>query len=291
MATAELILDSKSFLGEGPIWDAESGKLWWINIFAGELSCFNPTSGENKTYQMGQQIGTVVLQKSGGVAVALENGFYSFDPETEKLTPICDPESDQSENRFNDGKCDPAGRFWAGTMQKIEEEATGSLYCLEGDGTCHKRETNISISNGIVWSTDASTMYYIDSPTRRIDRFQYDRETGDISDRQTAFELPEGMGYPDGMSIDADDNLWVALWAGWGVAKFNPQTGELLEKLDLPVANVTACAFGGDDLSELFITTAQKGNSDEELANQPLAGSLFHAKTNVTGTLFPKFDR
>lgn len=291
MPNAELLLDSKVFLGEGPLWDVEKKSLWWINIFAGELFCFDPVSGENSKFELGQQIGTVVLQESGGVAVALEEGFFSFDPATKQLTPIADPESDKAGNRFNDGKCDPAGRFWAGTMEKVEEQATGALYCLEADGTCHQRETGIFISNGITWTSDAKTMYYIDSPTRKVDAYDFDNSTGEISNRRTAIAIPEGMGYPDGMSIDADDNLWIAMWDGWGVAKFDPRTGEFLEKIELPVANVTACAFGGDDLKDLYITTARKGIAEEDLEKQPLAGSLFHAKVDVTGTTFPKFKR
>lgn len=291
MAEANLVLDSKVFLGEGPLWDAEKKSLWWINIFEGELFCFHPESGENTQYKMGQQIGTVVLQESGGVAVALENGFYSFDPESSELTAIADPESDKPGNRFNDGKCDPAGRFWAGTMEKVEEQATGALYCLEGSGACECKETGIFISNGIVWTADQKTMYYIDSPTRKVDAYDYDVDSGQITNRRTAFEIPEGMGYPDGMSIDADNNLWIAMWAGWGVVKFDPKNGEVLEKIELPVANVTACAFAGDDLNELYITTARKGNSEEELAKQPHAGSLFHAKVDVIGTTFQEFKR
>lgn len=289
--TADLVLDSKVFLGEGPLWDAENKHLWWINIFAGELYRFDPASGSNEKYEMGQQIGTVVLQESGGVAVALENGFYSFNPDSQELHPIVDPEPNKPGNRFNDGKCDPAGRFWAGTMEKVEEQATGSLYSLEGNGEWTCRETNISISNGITWTSDQKTMYFIDSPTRQVDAYDYDVATGQISNRRTAIQIPEGLGYPDGMSIDADDNLWVAMWSGWCVAKFDPRTGQLLQKVDLPVANVTACAFTGENLDELLITTARKGNTDEELEKQPHAGSLFHAKVDVTGTTIPKFRR
>ena len=291
MAIAELALDAKVFLGEGPLWDAEQHKLWWINIFEGELFCFDPGSGDNQRYEMGQQIGTVVQQKSGGLAVALENGFYSFDPQTAKLTPIADPESDKPGNRFNDGKCDPAGRFWAGTMEKAEDQATGALYCLSGTGDCSRKQTGIFISNGITWTRDRQTMYYIDSPTRKVDAFDFDVASGDLANRRTVIEIPEGLGYPDGMAIDCNDHLWVAMWGGWCVAKFDPQSGELLEKIDLPVANVTACAFAGDNLDELYITTARKGNTEEELEKQPHAGSLFHARVDVQGTTFAKFDR
>lgn len=151
--------------------------------------------------------------------------------------------------------------------------------------------SDIAISNGIVWTSDRSTMYYIDSPTRRVDAFDYHPDTGEISNRRTAFEIPDGLGYPDGMSIDAEDRLWVALWNGWSVVRFDPQNGKLLDRIELPVANVTACAFGGPELNELYITTARKGTSDEELEKQPHAGGLFRVKVDVRGTLFPPFDR
>ena len=289
MSQANLVLDTRVFLGEGPIWDQEQEKLWWINIFRGELYCFDPKRNENTRYSMGQQIGTVVLRESGGLAVALEKGFYGFDPTDGELNLILDPEPDHPGNRFNDGKCDPTGRYWAGTMEKAEEKATGSLYCLDQQGKCHARETGIFISNGITWTQDGKTMYYIDSPTRKVDAYEFDLETGNISSRRTAIEIPEGLGYPDGMAIDVNDDLWIAMWGGWCVAKFDPRNGKLLETIDLPVANVTACAFGGAELNELFITTARKGIPDEELGKQPHAGSLFHAVTDVTGTTFAKY--
>ena len=276
-----LALDAKASLGEGPIWDPRLQVLWWIDITLKRLHQFNPANQTHQTFELGQMIGTVVPRKKGGLMLATEQGFVAYDPDSQSLAPLTDPESDRPETRFNDGKCDPAGRFWAGTMARDESAGAGSLYCLETDGRCTRKLGDITVANGIVWTADTSTMYYIDSPTRRIDAFDFDPRSGDLSGRRTAVEIPEGMGYPDGMSIDSEDNLWVGLWAGWAVGHFDPRTGKLLSTLDIPSANVTACAFGGPNLEDLYITTARERSGDP--AKQPHAGGLFRARPGVRG--------
>ncbi len=284
MAAANLILDVQATLAEGPIWDTRENVLWWIDINECRLHRFDPATNENKTFDIGQKVGTVVPRASGGLMLAVESGFAAYDPASGKLDLVADPESHLPLNRFNDGKCDPAGRFWAGTLEIVEEDMTaGSLYCLYPDGRVERRVPDVGISNGIVWTSDKKTMYFIDSPTRRVDAFDYDNETGEISNRRTAIELPEGMGYPDGMAIDSEDKLWVALWAGWGVARFDPTTGDLLEKIDVQASQVTACAFGGPELKDLYITTARRDLEGEALNDQPDAGGLFHIKLDVAG--------
>lgn len=294
MTTATLLLDTQSTLGEGPIWDPREHVLWWIDINEHLLHRYAPHDGQshggpdgverNETYDIGQRIGTVVPRVSGGLMLAVEHGFASYDPATQDLKILADPEAHLPGNRFNDGKCDPAGRFWAGTLQSVEEDMTaGTLYCMYPDGHVEPRVPRVGISNGIVWTSDKKTMYFIDSPTRRVDAFDYDDATGDITNRRTAIELPEGIGYPDGMTIDAEDKLWVALWAGWGVARFDPASGKLLEKIDVPASQVTACALGGPDLTDMFITTARRDLTGSDLEHQPHAGGLFHAKVALPG--------
>jgi sugar lactone lactonase YvrE len=284
MTQATLILDAQATLGEGPIWDARENVLWWIDINECRLHRFDPATKNNTTYDIGQRVGTVVPRASGGLMLAVQNGFAAYDPATQQLTMIADPEAHLPTNRFNDGKCDPAGRFWAGTLQLVEEDMTaGSLYCLYPDGRIERRVSEVGISNGIVWTSDKKTMYFIDSPTRRVDAFDYDNATGEIRNRRTAIALPEGIGYPDGMSIDAEDKLWVALWAGWGVARFDPLTGELLDKIDVQASQVTACAFGGPELKDLYITTARRDLNSTALKDQPAAGGLFHVRVDVAG--------
>ena len=281
---AELTLDAKTQLGEGSIWDSRIGILWWLDIPGKKLFRFDPKTGENREWAMPLQVGTVVPRKARGLVLAMENGFSFFDPETETFEPIVDPESDIPTNRFNDGKCDPAGRFWAGTMaMKGERQGKGSVYCLYPDQTVQKKISQVSVSNGICWSLDASTLYYIDSPTRRVDAYTFDNETGEISEQRTAIEIPEGTGMPDGMTMDENGNLWVAQWGGYRVACYNPNTGKQEEQIDIPTGSVTSCAFGGDSLETLYVTTASTGFDDEKWQAEPHGGGLFEAQPGVKG--------
>lgn len=279
----ELVLDTQSALGEGAIWNYKTSELMWVNITDKVLNFYNPFLNYNKELLTGQMIGTVVPAESGKLIVALENGFYQLDPETGSKLFIANPEEDKSGNRFNDGKCDPSGRLWAGTMNKEGQQGSGALYRLDPDTAVHKMIDKVSISNGIVWSLDHRKMYYIDTPTRKVTVWDYKNETGDISNPQTAIEVPEEMGYPDGMTIDAEGNLWIALWNGSAVGCWNPATGELIRTIDVPAKNVTSCAFGDKDLGTLYITTARQGTSEEELEKFPHAGGLFKTRPGVKG--------
>ena len=280
---AELIVDAKAELGEGPIWDPRSKVLLWVNILGKQLRMYDPVSDADRVIELDQMPGTVVLRAKGGLMLALEGGFASFDPDTNAIEFITDPESDKPGNRFNDGKCDPAGRFWAGTMPYDAEAASGALYCLDTDGTSKKMISDVYCSNGIAWTADRKTMYYIDSVTRNVDAFDYDLATGDIANRRTVISVPESDGMPDGMAIDTEDKLWVAQWGGWRVAHWDPLTGQMIDMVELPVSQVSACWFGGEDLDELYITTARTRLTDEALAKEPLAGGLFKARVGVKG--------
>lgn len=279
----ELVIDSKSELGEGAIWNYRTGELMWVNIKGKILNFYNPVSGLNKEMLTGQMVGTVVPAESGQVLVALQNGIYSLDPETGTKKLLADPEADKPDNRFNDGKCDPAGRLWAGTMSLVGAKQAGALYRFDPDTSIHKMVDGVGTSNGIVWSADKTKMYYIDTPTRQVMGYDYDNETGDISHPKVAVEIPEGAGYPDGMTIDEEDNLWVALWGGSAVVCFNPENGELIRKIEVPAKNVTSCAFGGNDLGTLYITTARESTSDEDLQKFPHAGGVFKIRPGVKG--------
>jgi len=280
---AELVLDTKSELGEGAIWNYKTGELIWVNIKGEILNFYNPKTESNREMFTGQMIGTVVPAESGKVMVALQNGIYSYAPDSGAKKLIVDPEADKPDNRFNDGKCDPAGRFWVGTMSLVGAKNAGALYRLDADSTIRKMIDGVGISNGIVWLADKTKMYYIDTPTRKVMGYDYDNETGDISNPKVAVEIPDGIGYPDGMTIDKKDNLWVALWGGSAVACFNPENGELLRKIEVPAKNVTSCTFGGDDLGTLYITTARESTSDEDLERFPHAGGVFKVRPGVKG--------
>ena len=216
MIQARNVLSAQLTLGEGPLWDDQEQVLWWIDVEEGLVFRYDPTTKFNKRFELGQRVGTVVLQDNGRVLLAVENGFASFDPQNETLDIISDPEADLPDNRFNDGKCDPAGRFWAGTMNlDPDNHSTGALYSLDGQFTVTKHLYDVGVSNGIVWSADAKTMYYVDSMRGVIDAFDYDREQGAITNRRAVFQVPKELGVADGMAIDSEGRLWVAFWGGW----------------------------------------------------------------------------
>jgi sugar lactone lactonase YvrE len=279
----ELILDSKSKLGEGAIWNHKTGELLWIDIEGEILNFYNPKLGNNREMFTGQRIGTVVPTNSDKVLVALEEGIYYLDPGTGTKSFIINPEENSEGFRFNDGKCDPKGRFWAGTMSTRGEKEAGVLYRIDPDSTVNKMIENVSISNGIVWSNDELAMFYIDTPTQQVKKYDYNKETGEINNPQTVIEIPKEMGAPDGMTIDEDGNLWIALWGGSAVGCWNPESGELIQEIEVPAKNVTSCAFGDDDLKTLYITTARIGTSDEDLKRFPEAGGLFKTRLGVKG--------
>jgi len=276
----ELVLDAKAELGEGAIWDDARALLYWVDIVGCSAHVYDPASNSDRAIDIGELVGTVVPRASGGLMLALEHGFAHLELPSGKLDRICDPERGVSTNRFNDGKCDPAGRFWAGTMGKA---GSGRLYCLFPDLTAKVMLEGVTTSNGIAWDLDAKTMYYIDTPTQKVDAFDYDLDTGAISNRRTVVTVPGDMGHPDGMTVDAEGKLWVAHWDGWHVHRWDPKGGELMESIPVPAARATSCAFGGPDLDELYITTARAGIDDSALGEQPHAGGLFRARPGVRG--------
>ena len=263
-------------LGEGPVWDHRTQQLWWVDITPGLLHCFDPKTKENKSYSLGQMLGAAVPCQEGGFVLALQHGLGFFSPETGDLKIITDPEHDRPLNRFNDGKCDPAGRFWAGTMMITPpREAEGSLYCLDTDLRVEKKLSGIKISNGLAWTKDNSTFYYIDTLTQKLQAFEYDLRSGAISRGETVLKfLPEE--FPDGMCIDDQDNLWIAFYGSSKVSCYNPRTGRQLAQIDVPAERTTSCAFGGKELDTLYITSAaEKGD--------PLGGALFSLQPGVKG--------
>ncbi len=283
MIEAELALDAKALLGEGPWWNTRTQQLYWVDIEGNAFHVFDPTTGHDRKIDVGQMIGCCVGRKSGGVVLALQNGFYALNLETEKLTPLVDPESHLPENRFNDGKCDSRGRLWAGTTRVQHDEQAGFLYRLDADLTVNRKLDDVWISNGLAWSLDDKTMYYIDSPTSEIVAFDFDARSGELANERLVIEIPEGGGSPDGMTIDEEGMLWVALWDGWRVIRVNPELGEIIDEVRLPVARPTSCVFGGASLDDLYITTASTRMPAEELAKQPLAGGIFRCKPGVRG--------
>jgi sugar lactone lactonase YvrE len=287
---AELVLDAKALLGEGSIWHPEENKLYWVDIEGKALHIYDPLTKEDKQFPLGSRVGTVVPVKGSGALVALQSGIHKIDTRNGKLSFITNPLSDTVNLRFNDGKCDPSGRFWVGTLAMDSRKKGALLYRMDNDKSIHMMLDSVSISNGIVWTADKKTMYYNDTPTGTIQGFDYDDKTGAISNRRVVVRIPRGGGGPDGMTIDADGNLWVALWGSGTVGKYDPRTGELLQKVIVPAPNVSSCAFGGKDLDILYITTARVWVNEERLKQFPLSGGLFAVKPGVKGvrTLFYK---
>lgn len=277
---AKVIINHKAVLGEGSIWHPRENILYWVDIDNGILNTFDPVSLKQTNYNLGQKVGTVVPIDTGGVLVALKDGIYSFNLKTQKLNLLCSPEKDKNENRFNDGKCDPAGRFWVGSMGSRYNAA---LYRISSDGNYIGVLDSITISNGIVWTSDKKTMYYADTSTGYVQAFDYDNQTGNISNRRIVIRFPQGAGYPDGMTIDSEDKLWIAHWGGYCIGRWDPLTGKMLTKVEVPAPNVTSCAFGGKNLDILYITTASTGMNESDREKYPDSGKVFTAKPGVKG--------
>lgn len=278
--TADLLLDARATLGEGPIWDGDEQRLYWVDIMMYELHAYDPETGLDVRDQVGQTVGCVVPRAAGGVMLALRNAFAGFDPNTSNLSSVTPLPDEPADNRFNDGKCDPAGRFWAGTLGK---EKSASLYRLDPDLTVHRMIRGVSCSNGLVWNAAHDTFYYIDTPTMAVAAYDFDVETGDIRNRRVVIAAPADEGSPDGMAIDAEDKLWIAHWGGGRVVRWDPDDGKVLTRIRVPAAHTTACAFGGEKLDRLYITSARTGRGEEQLAGEPHAGGLFVADPGVSG--------
>lgn len=270
------VLNKPCLLGEGPVWDTKTQTLWWVDILEGVVHRYHP---DNETFQqinLNQTVSSIALRENGGCIVTLKNCFAYLDPQNAQLDPIAFLNEDLPFNRFNDGKCDSMGRFWAGTMNmETPINRTGALYLLDTDRETYTMIADTACSNGLAWDIARSKFYFIDTPTRQVVAYDYEETAGKIHNKKTAVNIPPQDGLPDGMTIDKEGMLWVALWDGWGVARYNPTTGECLTKIRLPVAKVTSCTFGGDDLNDLYITTAKVGLTAEELIHQPLAGCTF----------------
>ena len=279
----ELVLDARADLGEGPAWDEHAGLLTWVDIRIGRLHFFDPRDASDRSLEVGESLGCAAPRKVGGLVLGLRHSLARLDLPSEKLTRLAEPEAQLPGNRFNDGKCDPAGRFLAGSMDDAEIAATGSLYSLVPDGSLKTLLTGLGISNGLAWSPDGRTFYHIDTPTRRVTAYDYDLQTGELANPRPAVSVPPELGWPDGMACDAQGKLWVAMWGGAKLTRWDPGTGRLLAEIPFPALNVSACTFGGADLDELYVTTARKGMSADQLARHPLSGGLFRVKTDMQG--------
>ena len=271
-----------SVWGEGPLWHRD--RLLYVDIEGHKILSFDPVSGAEKIWNVGERVGTVVARAGGGLAFAGDHGFQFLDEDTGAVTRVVDPEADNPGNRFNDGKCDPAGRFWAGTMPLAHRRPEAALYCMEADHSVTRKFGPVTVSNGLVWTRDARTMFYIDSPRKNVLAFDFDVKTGAISNERIALDTSHLVGNPDGMAIDAEDRLWIAFCHGSAVRCFDSRSWKCEAEIDFPCREVTACAFGGPDLTDLYVTTGIPKDNIE-----PLAGRLFVVRPGVTGAAFNTF--
>ena len=280
----ELVLDARAELGEGPVWHAAAGTLYWVDLFAGIVHHYQPASGLAGRVEVGEFVGCVVPRAGGGLLAATASGIYHLDPVSGARTRVAAIEADRPETHFNDGKVDPAGRFWFGSIAVDRATDTlGHLYSLEPDLTVTRRLSGIDNTNGMDWSPDGRTMYYIDSLTRQVTAFDYDAASGNITNPRPAVTLPADRGVPDGMTVALDGTLWVAHWGGGCVTRWHPTSGALLQTIPVPANLTTSCAFGGPALDQLYVTTARYGQDGPALAAQPHAGGLFRLRTATRG--------
>lgn len=277
----EVAVDSHAQLGEGPIWDEGSGQLIWVDILAGLIHRFDPGAGADETTEVGQPVGAVASRANDGLVLAMRDGFGVLTAGGH-IEMVAGTESQNVGNRMNDGKCDRAGRFWAGTMAFDQSPGAGALYRLDRVHSVETMVTGVSISNGLCWSADDRLMYYIDSPTQRVDAFDFDIASGRLANRRGLIDIPTEDGLPDGMTIDEEGHLWVAMYGKGAVRRYSPG-GDFDRMIELPASQITSCTFGGDDFRDLYITSAAQELSQQELASQPHAGALFVCRPGPVG--------
>ncbi len=277
-------LDCTAELGEGLLWHPELGTLWWVDITRHLIAEWNPATQQRRQWHMNQTVSALVPAPGGQLLAILADGIYRFDPTTGVPTfLVCPPEHDAQRLRFNDAKCDPQGRLWAGTLAHDGVPGQARLYRIDADGSTHVMLEGVDLANGLAWSPAGDTFYFVDSLKRNVQAFDFDGTTGNLSRPRIALDLSAIPGVPDGCTIDTDGNLWIAHWDGARISRWNPTTGEHLGDLTLPVQQVTNCTFGGPDLDQLYITTAACGLTEEQQRAQPLAGRLFTAPPATTG--------
>jgi len=277
MMLPELFINARATLGESPAWDAKTQTLYWVDVLERHIY-----AGAKRILQLDDYVGCLAPRRDGGLILAQRRGFRLVMPDMKTLRKLPSPRGEPLHNRFNDGKCDPRGRFVAGTMDHNEKEDSGALYSLSPDGQAKKLLTRVRISNGLAWSPDARTMYFIDTPSRQVLAFDYDPDTGKILNARVIIRFDKSFGWPDGMTSDTDGNLWIAMWGGARVSQWKPD-GMLLAQFGVEAVNVTSCVFGGPGMNELFITTALVGMDAASFRKFPYAGGIFRMETHVTG--------
>jgi sugar lactone lactonase YvrE len=277
---AQLAFDARAGLGEGALWDWRSGMLVSVDILAGRVLVNDPGDGSSRSINVGQPVSAVMLRGIDGLLLAVRDGFATLDLENGAVESLVPVESDNPANRMNDAACDPRGRCFAGTMAFDTSPGAGTLYRLDHDLSVHPVLDGLSISNGLGWSPSGSVMYHIDSPAGGVDAYDFDERTGALANRRRQVDTDPSWGLPDGLTVDAAGGIWVAFWGGSAVRRFGPE-GDLSETIELPAANATRPAFGGERLDQLYVTTAQLDPGAG--VDGDLGGAIFVLEPGVCG--------
>jgi sugar lactone lactonase YvrE len=280
--TADLLVEAHAEVAEGPVWDDREGCLWWVDIPAGTLHRTDPASGDDRAIGVGQPLGAVALRGDGGLVAAVIDGLAVVDAETGALELRAPIKRDDPATRMNDGKPDPQGRFWGGGMAVDERAGAGVLYRVDRDWSVHPVLEDLTIPNGVGWSPDGHWLYFADTPTGRVDRFAFDAAGGWLGRREPFVLLEPGAGLPDGLTVDADGGVWIALWGGGGVARYDAEA-RFTGFVEVPVRQATCPTFGGPGLDTLFITTAREGFGPDGPPGEPHAGGLFACRPGMVG--------
>lgn len=281
MTEPECVWPASAMLGEGTMWHAEQGLLYWVDIKNPAIHALDPETGARRSWPMPEPIGFVARRRTGGLIAGFKSGISFVDLDAGRITQLAAPEDKAPGTRFNDGKCDHMGRLWAGTMDDALKQSSGWLYRIDDDGRCTRTDGPYVCTNGPAFSPDFRTLYHTDTIGRTIYAFDL-ADDGRLSGKRVFVRFEGDEGYPDGMTVDRDGFVWVAHWGGWRVTRFL-SSGQVDRVIRLPIAQPTNCAFGGPDLTTLFITSACDGLDAEALAAQPLAGGLFAIETDVQG--------
>ncbi len=279
--TITVLWQGDNILGEGPLWDHKNQTLWWIDIEAQQLFALKDGEKQPKIWLLPSKPGSIGLAENG-LVIALRKGFVLFNPENEKITPLAQPIADRNNLKFNDGKCDRFGRFYAGTADVGESQAIGSFYRLNVDGSATVLDSGFIISNGLGWSPDNQLFYLSDSGAQKVYRYRFNAEAGTIDHKEVFLEFGAGDGYPDGLCVDSQGYLWIAFWDGWRVARYSPE-GKIDQVIEMPVPRPTSCCLGGKELKTLYITSARRDLSKEILNEANLSGSVFQIQITIQG--------
>ena len=284
----DLSVDCRNVLGEGALWCPIEQRLWWIDISSPTLWCWQPESKKVEHWPLPKPPGSFALRKTGGFLFAFRNGLATLKKPGAELEWLPAEGLELGDERFNDGKTDRAGRFWSGTLDRKLGSPIGRLYRVSTDFKVKPMDRGFTISNGIGWSPDDRVMYFTDTPSRRIYRYDFDATTGEIADRRVFVEAEPGHGGPDGMTVDAEGFVWSAQFDRWCIHRYAPD-GRLERSIRLPVQRPTTCMFGGQDLATLYVTSARMDLSEAALATQPHAGGLYALQPGVRGLPEPRF--